>query len=65
MVVFETGCGNGSNIFPLLEGDARLIAYAADFSPAAVAVSANFRVLFPSPPLSSPPSHLCACGPLV
>jgi SAM-dependent methyltransferase len=34
--VFEVGCGNGSNVFPILERNPRCFVYATDFSPAAL-----------------------------
>ena len=40
-VLLEAGCGVGNTVFPLLEADANLVAYACDFSPRAVSFVQN------------------------
>lgn len=49
LVLLEAGCGVGNCLFPLLEEDVNIFAYACDFSPRAVdyvKVGAPYILLF-------------------
>lgn len=40
--ILELGCGNGSNVFPILEKNASAVVYASDVTPAALRTLMNF-----------------------